>query len=340
MNFSSSSHSASDKYHTMKIYDIISEEELPGFLQPKLKGGTWTPPAAPVTPPPESPSTAAKVSGAVKGAAKSVKGAAKSVASNPLSKKIDRLVSSTPVFKAQAVSKLAKIGSAYLWFLRLFNMYDIAVGLHARWLVIDNLAAKGELTGTDVEAAKRVESEKAIVELTAAGTIAKIIMWVLRIITLGKLGSKVGGVVATVMTGGVLGAAAFAEIFLVEAASLAFQKWLETSEGQEAVAWLVINCMDPTAVWLYNLGFGRMTDEIKGLSKSGEAAYTKNITPSAAPASAAAGSDAERSATSDAGYMDKINQLIGKTGSAASGVASPFSANNFTDVSKLASIPV
>lgn len=321
MNFSSSSHSASDKYHTMKIYDIISE--APETTSP---GGIIIPGGAKTAEPLPSTDVVSKV----KGAAKSIKGKAATITANPLSKKIDSIVSSTPIFKKQAETLLQKIGSSYLWFLKAFNIYEIAVGLRARWLVIDDLADKGELTSTDISAAKRVEAEKAIVELTAAGTIARLIKWTLRIITLGKIGSAVGGILATVFTGGVLSAAAFAEFFLIEAASLAFQQWLETPEGQEGVAWVVINCMDPTAVWLYNLGFGRMNGEIKGLSKSGEAAYTKNVTPGdTSKEKADTGSENELGATSDAGYMDKIKQLIGKAGGSVSGAISGAGSNTF-----------
>jgi hypothetical protein len=197
-----------------------------------------------------------------------------------LSNKVTRYMTSDPGFGIRGKSSIDKLGFAFLRFIQFLNIYDMAVGYRTRTAIIDKMVDDHELSEANAKALKRYEAEKIIIELTSLGVIAKLTMLLIRVVTLGRVAGWVFGGVATVATGGLFSAAAIAEIFVVTAASLAAQRWLESPAGQEVVSWLVVHMFDPSVRWVYELSVGRFNTEMnawfKMASNQGNRAYELN----------------------------------------------------------------
>jgi len=197
-----------------------------------------------------------------------------------LSNKVTGYMTRDPGFGIRGKSSIDKLGFAFLRFIQFLNIYDMAVGYRTRTAIIDKMVDDHELSEENAKALKRYEAEKIIIELTSLGVIAKLTMLLIRVVTLGRVAGWVFGGVATVATGGLFSAAAIAEIFVVTAASLAAQRWLESPPGQEVVSWLVVHMFDPSVRWVYELSVGRFNTEMnawfKMASNQGNRAYELN----------------------------------------------------------------
>lgn len=238
----------------MKIYEIILE--APEAVSPGgivIPAGAKT--ATPVVTPPTKSYTAGNKAGKTYKAAKDALGSPAVQRVNALAKKV---ILRDKIAGEVVNNKMAQALGGYLRFLKILGYGAIAYELWQQKIAIDTLVAEQQISKEDGSAAYRMQCEKfAAAILVSAGLRGLIrvistvsgLRWVIRI----------GGALGGAPTGGATIVAALA----TEAAIVYLTNKLTTPEGQQMLSWMVMHLIDPAAVWMWNMGFGKFYGEIK-----------------------------------------------------------------------------
>ena len=169
---------------------------------------------------------------------------------------------------------------------------------------ISSLESKKELSSSDASAAQRVAVEELVTKIVVSAGFANLIKWLLRLRYI-KYAAMVGGAVASGATLGLFGGPSIIAILATEAAALWLEKFLQSQQGKEIVAYCVVYAIDPAVTWIWNMGPGAWFEALK------------------APELSAAGASKVTAATSADGKADA--KVAAASGASASQGAQPAS---------------
>lgn len=154
-------------------------------------------------------------------------------------------------------TKMAQSLGGALRIIKYFNFFQIAEELWQQKVAIETLVAEKQISQADGAAAYRMQIEKMVVAIIATGGFASLIRG-LKYVPLLKWVVRGGAVVATGASLGTLGAPSVALALASEAGAIWLQNFLESAEGQKALAYWVIYFIDPSVTWLWNMGPGKI----------------------------------------------------------------------------------
>lgn len=282
----------------MKIYDIISE--APEAVSPGgivIPAGAKT--AAPIPQAPVAPGKTAQVAGTVK---KTVQ-TAKNVATSPGVQRVNALVKKVILrdkIAGEVVnSKMAQVLGGQLRILKMFGYATIAYELWQQKIAIETLVNEKAITKEDGDAAYRMQCEKFLAAILVSAGLRGLIRAI----------STVSGLRWIIRAGGALGGAPSGGATIVaalatEAVIVYLVNKLTTPEGQNMLSWIVMHIIDPGAVWMWNMGFGKLFGEIKEISAEGgekvDTAVKANVQQSADAKTVAAGGTVAKQAAQPA----------------------------------------
>lgn len=249
----------------MKIYEIIVE--APEAVSPGgivIPAGAKT--AAPVVTPPTTAYTAGNKAGKT---FKAVKGAIANPSVQRVNELAKRVILRDKIGGATLETTMAKSLGGYLRLVKYFGFMQIAMELWTQKVAIDTLVAEKQITPEDGAIAYRQQVEKMVVAVMATAGFAKLIRG-LRYVPLLKWLVRGGALVATGASFGTLGAPSVALALASEAGAIWFQNFLESPDGQKALASWVTYLIDPSVTWLYNQGPGKIFGEWKTMSDAGQ----------------------------------------------------------------------
>lgn len=258
----------------MKIYDIISEApSTAGTMSPGgiiIPAGSTT--AAPATTTvPVTPNAGPQISRTRRTARAVTRAGGKASAS--LSKAgslVDRYILTKKLHGTVVTSRMAGALGSYLRIIKYLGFYDIAVQLWQQKLAIEGLVAEGQISKEDGQALVRQQYEKMAVAIMATAAFAKMIR-MLKYIPVIKWFVRIAGGLATGATLGALGGPSVAIALATEVGLIFLTKFLQSEDGQKALAFWVVNIIDPGVVWLWNEGPGKIFGAWKTASDEGQA---------------------------------------------------------------------
>ena len=239
----------------MKIYDIISE-------------------AAPATPSP-TPTTPAPVPGPTISRTRRV---ARAVTRNTTKagSLVDKYIMTKQLHGTAVTGRMAQALGSYLRIIKWLGFYEIAVQLWQQKLAIDGLIAEKQISKEDGTALYRQQVEKMAVAIIATAAFGKLISS-LKYIPVIKWFVRIAAGAGTVATLGALGGPAVVGALATEVGLIFLTKYLQSEEGQKALAYWVINIIDPGVVWLWNEGPGKIFGAWKAASEQSQTAADKTI---------------------------------------------------------------
>jgi hypothetical protein len=251
----------------MKIYDIISEApSTAGTMSPGgiiIPAGSRT--AAPQAPAPTAPNTGPQIS-KTRRATRAVTSAATGPRAKWVGEKIKKVILRDKIAGEVVNNKMLQALGGHLRFLKMVGYGAIAYEIWQQKIAIDTLIKEGQISKEDGNAAYRAEALKFVAAIVASAALRAVIRIITTISGLRWFLRIAGGLGAGVSAGGTIAIA-----LATEAAIVYLTNKLTTPEGQEMLGWMVMNIIDPAAVWMYNMGFGKFFGEIKEISPEGGA---------------------------------------------------------------------
>ena len=224
----------------MKIYDIISE----------------APATAPVVALAKPPKTTRRAK---------TKPIPAPAAGNPKMDRVTELIKKVILrdkIGGQIVNnKMVQAMGGYLRAVKILGYGALAAELYTQKTAIDILVAEGQISKEDGSAAYRMQAGKFIAAIMASFAFRGVIGLITTLSGLRWM-IRIGGGLAGAPSGGATIVLALA----TEAAIVWLVNKLATPEGQTMLAWMVLNIIDPSAVWMWNMGFGKFFGEIKEIS--------------------------------------------------------------------------
>ena len=264
----------------MKIYDIISE--APSTAGTTSPGGIVIPAgsrtAAPATTTtPATPNAGPQISKARSTARAISSGAATTKASLLKGRDlVDKYILTKKIHGTVVTNRMAGALGTYLRIIKYLGFYDIAVQLWQQKLAIEGLVAEKQISKEDGQALIRQQYEKMAVAIMATGAFAKIIR-MLKYIPVIKWFVRIAGGLATGATLGALGGPSLAIALATEVGLIFLTKFLQSEDGQKALAFWVVNIIDPGVVWLWNEGPGKIFGAWKTASEESQTVADKTI---------------------------------------------------------------
>jgi hypothetical protein len=221
----------------MKIYEIISEATA-----------APTPPSVAATP------------------------AKKSLAKVSAGKLVDNFILARKLNGAVIRNPMAQALGGYLRIIKYLGFYEIAEQLWQQKIAIDMLIAEGKIPKEDGAALYRQQIEKFALAIMATKAFVNLIRS-LKYIPIVKWFVRIAAGATSVVTGGTSVVAALA----TEVGIIFLTKYLATNEGQKALSFWVVSIIDPSVVWLWNEGPGKIFGAWKTASEGGQAAAFTTI---------------------------------------------------------------
>lgn len=233
----------------MKIYDIISEAPA---IAPAA-----APVVAPTTP---TPSKLTKAKAAI----------------SKSSKLVDRYILTKKLHGTVVTNRMAGALGTYLRIIKWLGFYEIATQLWQQKIAIEGLVAEKQISKEDGQALIRQQYEKMAVAIMATAAFAKLI-GMLKYIPVVKWFVRLAAGAAAGATLGALGGPAIIFALATEVGLIFLTKYLQTEDGQKALAFWVVSIIDPGVVWLWNEGPGKIFGAWKTASEEGQNAAAKTI---------------------------------------------------------------
>lgn len=241
----------------MHIYEIITEQAVtmtPGGIA--IPAGSRT--AAPLPGPQAAPNTGPQIS-RTRRAVRSVAGTG-TKASATLSRAgqlVDKYILTKNLHGEVITSRMGQALGSYLRIIKYLGFLDIAVLLWQQKIAIEGLVAEKQISKADGDALMRQQYEKMAVAIMATGAFAKFLR-LLKYIPIVKWVVRIAAGIATGATLGALGGPSVMFALATEVGLIFLTKYLASEEGQKALAYFVVNIMDPGVVWLWNEGPGKL----------------------------------------------------------------------------------
>lgn len=238
----------------MNIYEIINEATPvdPAVRKAKLARAQASRVAAPTT-----ASTPAQVAAASRG-----------VAGTKVQDLVQKVILRDKIGGTMLTTKMSQALGGYLRIIKYFNFLQIAEQLWQQKIAIETLVTEKQITKADGDAAYRQQVEKMVVAIMATGGFASLIRG-LKYIPLLKWFVRGAAAVATGASFGVLGGPSVMIALASEAGAIWFQNFLESPDGQKALAYWVTYFIDPSVTWLWNAGPGKIFGEWATISDEG-----------------------------------------------------------------------
>lgn len=123
-----------------------------------------------------------------------------------------------------------------------------------------------EISPDEKEVFERLALEELVAEMAASEIMVRFITWIIRLFKMGRAAEYIAGAVVGFFSGGTLVAAEVAFFLAQEALLIAIQNWLQTKEGKELIASIVISAIDPALSWLHDETVGQFTGKWKQLT--------------------------------------------------------------------------
>jgi hypothetical protein len=171
---------------------------------------------------------------------------------------------------------MAQALGSYLRIIKWLGFYEIAVQLWQQKLAIDGLVAEKQISAEDGTALIRQQYEKMAVAIIATAAFGKLISS-LKYIPVIKWFVRIAAGAGTVATLGAFGGPAIVFSLATEVGLIFLTKYLQSEEGQKALAYWVISIIDPGVVWLWNEGPGKIFGAWKVASEQSQNAADKTI---------------------------------------------------------------
>lgn len=170
-----------------------------------------------------------------------------------------------------SLTPVAKMGVALSRLLKFAALLPLAWQWYGKMAIIDDLVAHDQLSKDDAKVAKRMLAEETIASALFASGVMKIIRGLLSVFGLLRAGLSLLTGTATVLTGGLSIFALAFELAWTTAAYIAIQHWLNSKDGQEFMAKLVMGLIDPFCVEIWNITVGDFLGKAKEISETGKA---------------------------------------------------------------------
>lgn len=243
----------------MHIYEIITEAPQPPGAVPagmSWNGSMWVPTATTPTTAPATTTTPSASSRNVKGTARRVVRKTK-VNLAKSQKLVDKYILTKQLHGQAVTTRMGQALGSYLRIIKYLGFFDIAVLLWQQKIAIEALVASKEISAEDGDALIRQQYEKMAVAVMATGAFAKMLR-LLKYIPIVKWIVRVAAALATGVSLGTLGGPSVMFALATEVGLIFLTKYLASEEGQKALAFFVVNIMDPGVVWLWNEGPGKI----------------------------------------------------------------------------------
>lgn len=249
----------------MKIYDIISE--APEYTTP---GGIVIPAGS---------KTAAPVATPARSVGSVPPSKAYTKASKTVSKAgtlVDKYILTKNLHGTAITGRMAQSLGSYLRIIKYLGFYEIAVQLWQQKIAIEGLVAEKQISKEDGDELMRQQYEKMAVAIMATAAFGKMLR-MLKYIPVIKWFVRIASGLATGATLGALGGPAIAIALATEVGLIFLTKFLASEDGQKALAFWVVNIIDPGVVWLWNEGPGKIFSAWKTASDESQVAADKTI---------------------------------------------------------------